>query len=67
MSENLSDGLQRELARCRELLIAYNEIGPSGIFGKGMIEADIGNAEQAILSGDLPAMIAAYKELELCC
>jgi len=60
----LADGLQKELARNREALVAYREIGPNGAFAVIMIEAKIENTEKAMLEGDLPAMIACYKELQ---
>ena len=39
--ENLAQGLVRELTRNRELLQAYIEIGPAGVFGARFIERDI--------------------------
>ena len=66
MSENLMDGLFREMNRCRELIKHYEEIGPVGLFGKTMIQRDIERAELAIRGGDITEMIAAYKALEGC-
>ncbi len=61
--ETLGDGLQKELARNRELLVEYRAIGPSGMFGSAMIELGIQTAEKAMLENDLLAMIKAYKAL----
>jgi len=66
MTENLMDGLLRQMNRCRELIKHYEEIGPVGNFGKAMIERDIKTAEIAIRSGDLVEMVTAYKALEGC-
>lgn len=66
MSENILDGLFRQMNRCRELVEIYGNIGPAGAFGRAMIQQDITNAEKAIASGDVVAMIAAYKALEGC-
>lgn len=62
--ETLADGLQKELARNRELLVEYRIIGPNGNFGAAIIEREIKIAEKAMLEQDLPAMIAAYKALQ---
>lgn len=66
MTENLMEGLLRQMNRCRELVKEYEKIGPTGIFGKTMIEQDIKNAEKAMGGGDIAEMIAAYKNLEGC-
>lgn len=64
--DTLSKALPREQARVRELLVAYKELGPNGAFGAAMIEQDLQRADKAIISGDLVAMITAYKELRDC-
>jgi len=63
---SLGEALPKEQARCRELLVAYREIGPSGAFGATMIEAALRRADEATISGDGVAMIQAYKELKGC-
>ncbi|MCK5617251.1 hypothetical protein KAR91_86100 [Candidatus Pacearchaeota archaeon] len=60
---NLIEGLQKELARNRELLKAYEEI-PTGAFGAAMIKGSIEIAENAMACGDTVAMLKAYKDLE---
>ena len=64
MSESLGEALPKEQARVREILGHYREIGPAGIFGATMIEHTLRQADQVIISGDLVAMIAAYKSLQ---
>ena len=60
----LGDELPREQARCRELLVAYKEIGPVGAFGAAMIEQSLREADAATISGDLVAMLRAYEKLK---
>jgi len=62
--ETLGDAFPKELARVREVLAAYKEIGPSGVFGATMIEATLRRADRAMMESDLSAMIAIYKELK---
>lgn len=64
--QNLMDGLFYEMNRCRELLKAYEEIGPAGMFGKAMITRDIDFAEQAIKENDVIKMLQAYSTLKEC-
>jgi len=67
MAANLIEGIQKQCARCRELVKQYEQIGPVGTFGKLMIEADIREAETALARGDVVRMISAFKALEGCC
>lgn len=60
----LGKAIPREQARVREVLGHYKEIGPAGAFGAAMIEASLRNADQAVISGDLVAMIKAYEDLK---
>lgn len=62
--ETLGDALPKEMARVRKVLGHYKEIGPAGAFGALMIENTLRQADKAVMSGDLSAMIAAYKELQ---
>ena len=66
MSENLIEGIQRQMNRARELVEEYKQIGTAGTFGRVMIEQDIREGEAAIASGDVIRMMAAYKALEGC-
>ena len=61
---NLIEEIQEQCKRCREVVLDYRSIGPAGMFGAAMIEADIRKAEAAIASGDVVEMIGAYKVLK---
>lgn len=63
---NLIEGLQSELKRCRELLKAYDSIGPAGKYGAAYLKRDIKTAEDAISNGDTVAMLRNYKTLKGC-
>lgn len=63
-SNTLGDKLPQEMARCRELLGGYKEIGPAGTFGAAMIDRSLANADKAVMSGDIAAMIRAYEDLK---
>ena len=64
MSETLADALPREQARVREVLAIYRSIGPVGVFGAAMIEGSLQQADQAVMSGDIVAMLRALKSLQ---
>jgi hypothetical protein len=65
---NLIEAIQERCNYIRETIIpAYDEIGPSGAFGKMMLRADIKDAESAIAGGDPIAMIATLKTLRETC
>lgn len=63
-TETLAQALPRECSRARELLAIYKEIGPAGMFAAACIEHDLRAADQAMVSGDVVAMINAYRALE---
>ena len=56
-TETLADALPKEMVRVREVLGHYREIGPAGLFGASFIEADLRAADQAVMSGDIVAML----------
>ena len=60
----LGSDYPKQQARVREVLEAYEEIGPSGAFGAMLIKADLKEAEEAAMSGDLVRMIKAYQRLK---
>jgi hypothetical protein len=61
----LGDALPLEMARVRdELIPAYRSIGPSGAWGLLMLRASLDNAAKAMASGDIVAMMRAYKDLK---
>lgn len=62
--ETLADALPKEMARVREVLGHYKEVGPAGMFGAVMIEQDLRAADAAVISGDVVAMLRAYNALK---
>jgi hypothetical protein len=64
--KNLVEGIQDECKRCCTLVGHYEKIGPVGVFGKAMIEADIREGESALASGDVVRMIQAFAALKGC-
>lgn len=64
--KTLGDALPEEIKRCTELLTQYAAIGPAGNFGAAMIRLDIQNGVNALESGDVVAMMAAYEVLKGC-
>jgi len=62
--ESIGEALPKEQARVRTVLGHYKEIGAPGAFGSIMIENSLRQADIAIMSGDVVAMIAAYKDLQ---
>jgi hypothetical protein len=61
--ETLADALPKEMARVREVLGHYREIGPAGAIGAAFIEQDLRAADRAVMSGDVLAMIQALNTL----
>ena len=60
---SIGEKLPEEQKRVREVLGHYKEIGPAGIFGAQMIEQSLAAADKAVMSGDVAAMICAYRDL----
>jgi hypothetical protein len=64
-TETLADALPREMARVRdELIPAYQSIGSAGLFGLAMLRASLDDAAKAMASGDVSAMVRAYRVLK---
>lgn len=61
--ETLADALPKEMARVREVLGHYREIGPAGAIGAAFIELDLRAADKAVMSGDVVAMIQSLETL----
>ena len=61
---SLGEALPKEMARVREVLGHYKEIGQAGAIGAAFIKLDLAAADRAIMSGDLVAMLGAYKALK---
>lgn len=64
MSDSVGDDFPKQQARARELLKAYHAIGPAGQFGAIIIEATLKQAEEAMASGDVIKILAAYQDLQ---
>ena len=64
-TETLMDGLVSEIERCSKLKVAYDEF-PAGAFGSLMIQRAIDNAKEAVASGDIGEMMAAYQVCRGC-
>lgn len=63
MTENLVEGLDREIKRNRELLDEYKSI-PSGVFAATFIGRDVDAAIHALGSGDVVEMMKIYNTLK---
>ncbi len=62
---SLGEELPKEMARVRdEVMPAYIEIGPAGMFALTFMRRDLDAAAHAMAEGDLPSMIAAYQALK---
>ena len=62
--KTLADALPKEMARVREVLGHYKEIGPAGMFGAAFIEQDLRAADAAVMIGDVVAMLQAFESLK---
>ena len=62
--QTLATELPKEMARVRVILGYYKEIGPAGMFGAAFIEQDLRDADQAVMSGDIVAMLKSYETLK---
>ncbi len=63
--ENLTEGLQRQMNRVREIVKVYESLPKNaGMFAATMMKQSIVNSENAISIGDTIEMIACYKDLE---
>lgn len=63
-TKTLAEALPEECARVRVVLGYYREIGPAGMIAAALIEQDLRAADRAMVSGDVVAMLAAYKTLQ---
>ncbi len=60
MKESLGEAFPREIARVKEVLGYYREIGPAGAWAVGEIARDLQVAEIAWTEQDTVAMIRMY-------
>jgi len=63
-TESLADALPKEMARVRVVLGNYKLIGLAGRFGAAMIELDLEEADSAVMSGDVVAMLRSLETLQ---
>ncbi len=63
-AQSIGSDMPNQQARVREILGLYKEIGPSGAFGAMTIEADLREADEAVMSGDIVRIIRAYQTLK---
>ena len=61
---SLAEELQRQQARCRQMLEDCIEIGPSGAFLAAMLRLSLAKAEKASAEGNVIAMLGACQELQ---
>jgi len=62
-NESLAEALPREQERVRNLLPLYDAI-PTGILAATMMRNSLRQADQAVMSGDVIAMIRCYEDLK---
>jgi len=66
-AQSVGEAFPQEQARVRELLVVYRELPlHAGAFGAMMLEGVLRRADEAIASGDIIAILRAYKELRGC-
>lgn len=63
---SLGEEYPGEQARVRELLSTYKDIGPAGQLGHAMIEQVLQRADQAVVEGDVVAMLRSFEEMKGC-
>lgn len=61
--DTLADALPREIERVQEIIREY-ETTPNGHIAASFMKQDIKKAHDAMMSGDLPGMLAAYESLK---
>lgn len=61
---SLADALPKEIARVREVLKYYEEVGPAAAFAVHMIKRDLLAAETSIGENDTVGMLKAYASLK---
>ena len=63
---SLGTEFPKQQARCRELLLVYKDIGPSGAFALAMIKQVLERADQAASEQDVIKMIRSWDEMKNC-
>jgi hypothetical protein len=66
-TNNLMDGLLKEMNRVRELITEYKSLpGGAGMLGASLMAINIQMAEKAISNGDVIEMLVQYEKLKNC-
>lgn len=63
-TESLAEAIPKEQERVREVLAIYRSIGPAGAFGAACIEQTLREADRAVMSGDVIAMLRSFKAMK---
>jgi molybdopterin converting factor small subunit len=63
---SLGEQLPAEMTRVRELVEENAKLGPAGNFARFMHKRALDDAQKALASGDVVAMIQAYERLKEC-
>jgi len=65
-SLTLGEALPREQARVRELILQYRDpiLKGAGSFAATMMEQSLRMADEAVMSGDVVAMLRCYEDLK---
>lgn len=61
---SVGEDFPKQQARVRVILGYYREIGPVGAFGAAIIEQTLRDADAAIASGDIIAILRTYQEMK---
>ncbi len=64
MTTSVGEDMPRQMARVRMIQRNARELGVEGFFLVTLAEGSLIEAEQAIASGDLARIIAAYEDLK---
>lgn len=62
-TETMAVALSKEIARVREVLGHYREIGLAGAFAATFIERDLRAADEAVMAGDVVQMLRSLQTL----
>ena len=63
-TESLGEVIPKECARVREIQCQYRALGPAGSLAAMMMEVALRNADHAMISGGVCAMMKAYEDLK---
>ena len=62
---SVGEEIQKEIKRVRdEVMPAYQEIGPAGMFALGQMRQSLDYATKALAEGDVVSILRAYEDLK---